>query len=124
MISNYANKVMDYEYNMFMSLMHVSVSKHLFDEHFTLVWANSYFYELIGYSKEEYESAYHNHVDEYYKDDPESVAYMGQIIMNAYNNGESGYEFESRMPVMDGIPQPDRSAALNGKMHLPYQSLQ
>ena len=34
MIKNYANKVMDYEYNAFMTLMNVSVSKHLFDEHF------------------------------------------------------------------------------------------
>ena len=54
MIKNYANKVMDYEYNAFMTLMNVSVSKHLFDEHFTVLWANDYFYQLIGYTKDEY----------------------------------------------------------------------
>lgn len=102
MITNYANKVMDYEYNMFMSLMHVSVSKHLFDEHFTVIWANSYFYELIGYEKEEYERCFHNHVDEYYRDNPDAVAQMGKIIMDAYEKGQSGYEFECPMPVKGG----------------------
>lgn len=102
MIKNYANKVMDNEYNMFMSLMHVSVSKHLFDEHFTVLWANAYFYELIGYTKEEYENTFHNHVDEYYRDDPDSVAKMGEIIMSAYEKKEAGYEFECPMSVKGG----------------------
>lgn len=102
MIKDYANKVMDYEYNAFMSLMHVSVSKHLFDEHFTVLWANDYFYQLIGYAKEEYEALFHNHVDEYYKDDPETVAQMGRIIVEAYQRNESGYEFECPMKVKNG----------------------
>ncbi len=78
MIKNYANKVMDYEYNAFMTLMNVSVSKHLFDEHFTVLWANDYFYQLIGYTKDEYEASFHNHVDEYFKNDPDAVALMGK----------------------------------------------
>lgn len=102
MISDFGNKVTAYEYNMFMSLMHVSVSKHLFDEHFTVIWANNYFYELIGYPKEEYERLYHNHVDEYYKDDPGALAEMGKIIVDAYQRGDSGYEFETRMHVKGG----------------------
>lgn len=102
MIKNYANKVMDYEYNSFMTLMNVSVSKHLFDEHFTVLWANDYFYKLIGYSKDEYEHLYHNHVDEYYKDDPDSVAFMAKIILDAYQNNEAGYEFECPMRVKGG----------------------
>lgn len=102
MITDYANKVMDNEYNLFMSLMHVSVSKHLFDEHFTVLWANGYFYELIGYTKAEYEDLFHNHVDEYYREDPEAIALMTEVIMTAYNNHESGYEFECSMPVKSG----------------------
>lgn len=102
MIKDYANKVMDYEYNAFMTLMHVSVSKHLFDEHFTVLWANDYFYQLIGYEKEEYEELYHNHVDEYYKDDPDAIAMMGRVIMEAYQKNESGYEFECPMQVKGG----------------------
>lgn len=102
MLTNYANKVMDYEYNMFMSVMNVSVSKHLWDEHFTVLWANDYFYELIGYGKEEYTALFHNHVDEYFKDDPEAVAAMGEIIMAAYELKEQGYEFECQMPTKSG----------------------
>lgn len=98
----YSNKVTDDEYNLFMSVMHVSVSKHLFDEHFTVIWANDYFYELIGYGKKEYESLFHNHVDEYFKGDPEELAKMGRIIMEAYNNKEPGYEFECKMHVKGG----------------------
>ena len=33
-----------YDYNMLMSAMNVSVSKHLMDENFTGGWANDYFY--------------------------------------------------------------------------------
>lgn len=102
MIKDYANKVMDYEYNTFMTAMNVSVSKHLFDEHFTVLWANDYFYALIGYAKDEYEALYHNHVDEYYKDDPDSVALMTQIIMAAYEGQEPGYEFECPMRTKSG----------------------
>lgn len=102
MIRDYANRVMDYEYNAFMTLMNVSVSKHLFDEHFTVLWANDYFYELIGYTKEEYSGLFHNHVDEYYKDDPKSLEKMGRIIMDAYQKQEPGYEFECPMKVKSG----------------------
>lgn len=93
---------MDYEYNAFMTLMNVSVSKHLFDEHFTVLWANDYFYKLIGYTKEEYTNIFHNHVDEYYKDDPESLKKMGGIIMDAFQKQEPGYEFECPMRVKGG----------------------
>lgn len=102
MIRNYANRVMDYEYNAFMTSMNVSVSKHLFDEHFTVLWANDYFYQLIGYKKEEYEELFHNHVDEYYAAEPEVVASMARIIMAAYEKNEPGYEFECPMPRNGG----------------------
>ena len=32
-----------YEYDTLMNLLQVSVSKHLLDEHFTLVWANDFY---------------------------------------------------------------------------------
>ena len=46
----------DYEYSTLMKLLGVSVSKHLLDEHFTLIWANEFYYEFTGWSKEEYEA--------------------------------------------------------------------
>ena len=48
--------VADYEYHTLMRLLGVSVSKHLLDENYTLVWANDYYYRLIGWPKEEYEA--------------------------------------------------------------------
>ena len=41
------------EYNLLMNVLEVSVSKHLADEHFTCIWANDYYYQMIRYSKEE-----------------------------------------------------------------------
>ena len=72
-ILNETLKRTGYEYDTLMNLLQVSVSKHLLDKHFTVLWANDYFYSLIGYEKSEYEALYHNHVDEYYKDDPDSI---------------------------------------------------
>ena len=46
----------EYEYNTLMHLLGVSVSKHLLDEHFTLIWANEFYYKTIGWPKEEYEA--------------------------------------------------------------------
>ena len=50
----------DLEYNLLMGLTGASVSKHLLDEHFTLLWANDFYYDMIGYPKEEYEALFHN----------------------------------------------------------------
>lgn len=38
----------DLEYNLLMGLTGASVSKHLLDEHFTLLWANDFYYDMIG----------------------------------------------------------------------------
>lgn len=57
----------DYEYSTLMNLLGVSVSKHKLDEHFTLIWANEFYYQLIGWSKDEYEATFHNQCDVYYQ---------------------------------------------------------
>ena len=57
----------DLEYNLLMGLTGASVSKHLLDEHFTLLWANDFYYDMIGYPKEEYEALFHNKPDLYFK---------------------------------------------------------
>ena len=41
-----------------MSMLQVSACKNLLDEHFTLVQANESYYNLIGYTREEYETLY------------------------------------------------------------------
>lgn len=93
---------LDYEYNTLMSSLHVSVSKHLLDEHFTVIWANDFYYEKIGYPKEEYERLFHNHVDEYFRDAPELLEPIVAVVMKALNGAERRYETVCRMPQKGG----------------------
>lgn len=91
----------DYEYNTLMCLLGVSVSKHLLDEHFTLVWANEFYYKLIGWSKEEYEDVFRNQPDLYYQKDPEEWEQLTETVLGAVAAGESGYRLLSRIRQKD-----------------------
>lgn len=97
-----------YEYDTLMNMLQVSVSKHLLDEHFTLVWANDYYYDLIGYPKEDYEALYHNRPDLYYNNealgihDEELWNQIGDEVLRAINAGKSGYSMVSKMRRRDG----------------------
>ena len=51
MQSNIAELSKDLEYQYLMESLNASVSKHLLDEHFTLVAANSRYYDMFGYEK-------------------------------------------------------------------------
>lgn len=95
-------KPLDPEYSLLMSTLGVSVSKHLLDEHYTVIWANDYYYELIGYSKEEYESTYHNQCNLYFVG---YETYWNQIVEKveaAFKNGDQGYEVFVQMPRKGG----------------------
>ena len=92
----------DYEYSTLMQLMGVSVSKHLLDEHYTVVWANEFYYELIGWPKEEYEATFHNQPDIYYQNDPEEWIRLTNVVQNAMAEGQSGYRLLSRIRRRDG----------------------
>lgn len=86
----------DYEYITLMRLLGVSVSKHLLDEHFTLVWANNYYYEFTGWPKEEYEEKFHNRPDLYYQNDPKEWKELADTVTQALAEGRSGYKLNSR----------------------------
>lgn len=90
------------EYSLLMSLMGVSVSKHLLDEHFTLLWANDFYYDLIGYPKEEYEKLFRNRPDIYFEDHKEAWNILGQKVYDAIANNTNGYEAIMKMPVKGG----------------------
>ena len=85
-----------------MRLLGVSVSKHLLDEHFTLVWANEFYYEFTGWSKEEYEATFHNRPDLYYKKDPKEWQELTNVVYNAIAAGEKGYKLLSRFRRKNG----------------------
>lgn len=87
----------EYEYHTLMQLLGVSVSKHLLDEHFTLVWANEFYYKLIGWPKEEYEARFHNRPDLYYQGDPEEWSRLCAAVMEAIGDNRDGYQLLSRV---------------------------
>lgn len=92
----------EYEYHTLMRLLGVSVSKHLLDEHFTLIWANEFYYKLIGWPKEEYEATFFNRPDLYYQTEPEEWARIGAAVTEAIENHQNGYQIISRMHRRNG----------------------
>ncbi|EEY85158.1 response regulator receiver domain protein [Bacteroides sp. 2_1_33B] len=92
----------DLEYNLLMGLTGASVSKHLLDEHFTLLWANDFYYDMIGYLKEEYEALFHNKPDLYFKGYDEAWNILSKNVYETIANKASGYETVIQMPTRKG----------------------
>ena len=92
----------DLEYNSLMGLTGASVSKHLLDEHFTLLWANDFYYDMIGYPKEEYEALFHNKPDLYFKGYDEAWNILSKNVYETIANKASGYETVIQMPTRKG----------------------
>lgn len=94
----------EYEYNVLMSALQVSVSKHLLDEHYTLVWANDYYYKIIRYPKAEYEGKFHNDPQSYYAYHGylSALEQLRAVVVEAIANGQQGYNLVTRMPVKGG----------------------
>lgn len=91
-----------YDYNMLMSAMNVSVSKHLLDENFTVIWANDYFYAQTLYTKAEYEAIYQNNCSKYFQQDPEEYAKFASAVSKALSEGKRSYESICKMPQKGG----------------------
>ena len=93
-----------YEYDTLMRLLGVSVSKHMLDDRFTLIWANDFYYELIGWPKDEYEAAFHNRPDLYYQyhDSQKEWEKLSETVLNAVSSGQNGYHMVSRIRRKDG----------------------
>ncbi|MCD7994310.1 MAG: hybrid sensor histidine kinase/response regulator, partial [Clostridia bacterium] len=92
----------EYEHNTLMRLLGVSVSKHLLDEHFTLIWANEFYYQLIGWPKDEYEETFHNRPDLYYQSDPDEWKKLSETVLSALGKGQDGYRLLSRIRRKNG----------------------
>lgn len=95
-------RVLNEEYNILTSSLEVSVSKHLMDDDFTVIWANDCFYKLTGYTKEEHEEIFKNSCREYYRNDIEEFEKISKAIIDVFNNGEKKYDRICRMPCKDG----------------------
>lgn len=100
--SNYGILSVDDEYNLLMSAMDVSVSKHMMNDEFTVIWANDYYYKQIGYTREEYEAKYANSVRKYYEHYEDIYQKIAVSVMNALEHNESGYDCICQMPQKGG----------------------
>ena len=91
-----------YEYMTLMNMLHVSVSKHLLDEDFTMVSANDFYYDMIGYSKAEYEALYANRPSLYYAQDQDEWNRIGTVVAETIGAGKNEYSIPSRLRRKDG----------------------
>lgn len=90
------------EYNMLMSSMQVSVSKHLLQEDFRVIWANDFFYAMTGYSKAEYDGLFESSCSRYFEQAPLEFAKLQAVISEAFAAGKPSYEVVVRMPCKGG----------------------
>ena len=89
------------EYDTLMNSMGVSVSKHLLDENFTVLWANDSFYSNTGYTKEEYHRMFKS-VGKYYEGYEQEYEKIASALMTALEKGEQRYYATCRMPMKGG----------------------
>lgn len=82
--------------------LHTSVSKHMLDEHFTVVAANSRYYEMFGYDKTEYERLFQNRPDLFYADDPDEWAELKSVVMDTILHKRKRYTYIGRMRHKNG----------------------
>lgn len=92
----------DDDFRIVTDLLNLSVSKHKIDEHFTLVWANPYFYKFIGFPKDEYEALFRNLPDLYYASNPEDLAVITEHVLYALEHDTGGYECVTRLAHKSG----------------------
>lgn len=100
--SNGIKAAADYEYHALMRLLSVSVSKHLLDENYTLVWANDYYYRLIGWPKDEYEATFKNQPILYYANYQKEWNELVETVTSAIRANQNGYNLVTTMPRKDG----------------------
>ena len=82
--------------------LHTSVSKHMLDEHFTLVAANARYYEMFGYEQEEYERLFQNRPDLYYAQDPAEWNELKQVVIHTVVQQKKRYTYIGRMRHRSG----------------------
>lgn len=92
----------DNEYQYVSESLNASVSKHLLDEHFTMVAANKRYYDMFGYTKEEYEAQFHNRPDLFFKDDPLEMKNINEHVIQALQAGKDRYNCITRMRHKSG----------------------
>lgn len=102
MIDKFIRPQIEVQHELLSKLMGVSISIHLLNKERTLLWANDFYYELIGYSREEYESISNSQAYMFSKHYPELAKMLEGKMHYSLENNTKGYEVVIHMPVKNG----------------------
>ncbi|MCC0658107.1 diguanylate cyclase [Clostridioides sp. ES-S-0123-01] len=81
--------------------MDIGVSKHILDDSFTIIWGNTAFYQLLGYTEKEFLSHFSS-LRHYYEDNLYHFEAMKSRFLDAYQNGKKSVEYQTCIPVNHG----------------------
>lgn len=81
--------------------MRIGVCKYLLNEEISTLWANDTFYEMCGYSEEEYHTRFQDSAAAFFQLIPEEFEKLKKIVEQAYHSGNCQYESFCHIPVKD-----------------------
>lgn len=73
--------------------MSIGVSKHFLDDSFTIIWGNTSFYQLLGYTEEEFLVKFSS-LKDYYEQNLYHFESMKNHFLEAYHHGEKSIEYQ------------------------------
>ncbi|HBH1337989.1 TPA: diguanylate cyclase [Clostridioides difficile] len=83
--------------------MSIGVSKHFLDDSFTIIWGNTSFYQLLGYTEEEFLVKFSS-LKDYYEQNLYHFESMKNHFLEAYHHGEKSIEYQICISANNGYP--------------------
>ena len=83
--------------------MSIGVSKHFLDDSFTIIWGNTSFYQLLGYTEEEFLDKF-SRLKDYYEQNLYHFESMKNHFLEAYHHGEKSIEYQICISANNGDP--------------------
>ncbi|EJA6898059.1 diguanylate cyclase [Clostridioides difficile] len=83
--------------------MSIGVSKHFLDDSFTIIWGNTSFYQLLGYTEEEFLVKFSS-LKDYYEQNLYHFESMKNHFLEAYHHGEKSIEYQIFISANNGDP--------------------
>ncbi|HFL2567805.1 TPA: diguanylate cyclase [Clostridioides difficile] len=83
--------------------MSIGVSKHFLDDSFTIIWGNTSFYQLLGYTEEEFLVKFSS-LKDYYEQNLYHFESMKNHFLEAYHHGEKSIEYQICISANNGEP--------------------
>lgn len=81
--------------------MDIGVSKHFLDDSFTIIWGNTAFYKLLGYTEKEF-LLHYSSLKHYYRENLYHFESMKNHFLDAYHNGKKSAEYQICIPTNHG----------------------